>query len=80
VDHVLVGAIGARPPCGPGVETIILMNGATMRIMHKALPTNDRKQRRPDITRARTPLHREPKALLDEGLVKTVDYFRRKIG
>jgi dTDP-glucose 4,6-dehydratase len=60
-------------------ETIIRMTGATSRIIYKPLPTDDPKQRRPDITRARTLLKWEPKVALDQGLVKTIEYFRTKI-
>ena len=41
---------------------------------------DDPKQRRPDITRARTRLGWEPKVDLAEGLVKTIEYFRTKVG
>jgi len=61
-------------------ETIIRMTGAKSRIVYKPLPTDDPKQRRPDITRARTLLHWEPKVQLEEGLVKTIEYFRTKVG
>jgi len=61
-------------------ETIIRMTGAKSRIIYKPLPTDDPKQRRPDITRARTLLHWEPKVQLEEGLVKTIEYFRMKVG
>jgi dTDP-glucose 4,6-dehydratase len=60
-------------------ETIIRMTGAKSRIVYKALPTDDPKQRRPDITRARTLLGWEPKVALEEGLVKTIEYFRTKV-
>jgi dTDP-glucose 4,6-dehydratase len=60
-------------------ETIIRMTGATSRIIYKPLPTDDPKQRRPDITRARTLLGWEPKVQLEEGLVKTIEYFRTKV-
>jgi dTDP-glucose 4,6-dehydratase len=61
-------------------KTIIKMTGAKSRIVYKPLPTDDPKQRRPDITRARTLLGWEPKVHLDEGLVKTIEYFRTKVG
>jgi dTDP-glucose 4,6-dehydratase len=61
-------------------ETIIRMTGAKSRIIYKPLPVDDPKQRRPDITRARTLLGWEPKVALDEGLVKTIEYFRTKVG
>src|SRR6266699_309418 len=59
-------------------RTIIRMTGSKSKIVYKPLPTDDPKQRRPDITRARTLLKWEPKVDLDAGLVKTIDYFRRK--
>src|SRR5437588_197855 len=61
-------------------ETIIRMTGSKSRIVSKPLPTDDPKQRRPDITRARTLLGWEPKVALEEGLVKTIDYFKAKVG
>ena len=45
----------------------------------RPLPENDPKQRRPDITRARTLLGWEPKVSLEEGLAPTVAYFRREL-
>jgi dTDP-glucose 4,6-dehydratase len=60
-------------------ETIIRMTGSKSRIIYKPLPTDDPKQRRPDITRARTLLGWEPKVQLEEGLTKTIDYFRTKV-
>ena len=60
-------------------ETIIRMTGSTSRIVYKPLPTDDPKQRRPDITRARTLLGWEPKVQLEQGLVKTIEYFRTKV-
>ena len=39
-------------------------------------PVDDPRQRRPDITRARTKLGWEPRVGLEEGLQKTLDYFR----
>jgi len=61
-------------------ETIIKMTGSKSRLVYKPLPTDDPKQRRPDITRARTRLGWEPKVALEEGLVKTIEYFRTKVG
>jgi dTDP-glucose 4,6-dehydratase len=60
-------------------ETIIRMTGSTSQIIYTPLPTDDPKQRRPDITRARTILNWEPKVQLEEGLVKTIEYFRKKV-
>jgi dTDP-glucose 4,6-dehydratase len=60
-------------------RTIIEMTGATSRIVYKPLPTDDPKVRRPDITRARTLLNWHPKVALEEGLAKTIEYFRTKV-
>jgi dTDP-glucose 4,6-dehydratase len=60
-------------------DTIIRMTGSTSKVIYKPLPTDDPKQRRPDITRARTLLKWEPKVDLEEGLVKTIEYFRTKV-
>ncbi len=50
--------------------------GGGGKIVFKPLPEGDPKQRRPDITRAKTLLGWEPRVPLDEGLAKTVAYFR----
>ena len=58
---------------------IIEMTGSRSRIIYKPLPEDDPKVRQPDITRARTLLGWEPKVSLEEGLSKTIDYFRSKV-
>jgi dTDP-glucose 4,6-dehydratase len=58
---------------------IITMTGATSKIVYRPLPTDDPRVRQPDITRARTLLSWEPKVPLEEGLVKTIEYFRTKV-
>jgi dTDP-glucose 4,6-dehydratase len=59
-------------------RTIIRLVGSTSQIVYRPLPVDDPRQRRPDITRARTLLGWEPRVGLEEGLLKTVDYFRNK--
>jgi dTDP-glucose 4,6-dehydratase len=61
-------------------EKIVALTGSKSRIVEKPLPVDDPKVRQPDITRARTLLGWEPKVALDEGLGKTIDYFRMKLG
>ena len=61
-------------------RTVIRLVASTSRIVYRPLPIDDPKQRRPDITRARTLLKWEPKVGLEEGLLKTVDYFKGKVG
>jgi len=58
---------------------IIRATGSRSRITFQPLPQDDPRQRRPDITRARTILGWEPAVDLEQGLVKTIDYFRRKL-
>jgi dTDP-glucose 4,6-dehydratase len=60
-------------------KMIIQMTGSRSQIIYKPLPTDDPKVRQPDITRARTLLGWEPKVELEEGLVKTIEYFRTKV-
>ena len=59
-------------------ELIIAMTGSKSRIIYKPLPTDDPKVRQPDITRARTLLGWEPKVALEQGLGRTIEYFREK--
>jgi dTDP-glucose 4,6-dehydratase len=58
-------------------EEIIAATGSKSKIVHKPLPQDDPKQRRPDITRAQTLLKWEPQVTLAEGLKSTIEYFRR---
>src|SRR5688572_15425293 len=60
-------------------RTIIRLVGSRSRIVYKPLPVDDPKQRRPDITRARTLLRWDPAVGLEEGLTKTVSYFESKL-
>ena len=59
-------------------RTVIRLIGSTSRIVYRPLPVDDPRQRRPDITRARTLLHWKPTVDLEEGLLKTIDYFRQR--
>jgi dTDP-glucose 4,6-dehydratase len=59
-------------------RTIIRLIGASSKIIYRPLPVDDPKQRRPDITRARTLLGWEPKVGLEEGLTKAIAYFKTK--
>jgi UDP-glucuronate decarboxylase len=58
-------------------ETIIALIGSSSRIVHRPLPEDDPKQRRPDISKAQAILHWQPKTSLRDGLVKVVVYFER---
>ena len=61
-------------------EAIKTITGSAADIAYKPLPVDDPRVRQPDITRARTILNWEPAVSLDEGLSRTVDYFRTKLG
>ncbi|HVF80495.1 MAG TPA: UDP-glucuronic acid decarboxylase family protein [Flavisolibacter sp.] len=57
-------------------EEILELTGHKGNITYKPLPTDDPKQRQPDITKARTLLNWEPKVSRAEGLKKTYEYFK----
>jgi dTDP-glucose 4,6-dehydratase len=61
-------------------ERIVALTGSPSRIVERPLPVDDPKVRQPDITRARTLLGWEPKVPLEEGLPRTLAYFRSKLG
>jgi dTDP-glucose 4,6-dehydratase len=61
-------------------ERIVALTGSRSRIVERPLPVDDPRVRQPDITRARTLLGWEPKVPLDEGLPRTLEYFKRKLG
>ncbi|WP_288934093.1 UDP-glucuronic acid decarboxylase family protein [Sphingomonas sp. GV3] len=58
-------------------EKVIAITGSKSEISYLPLPQDDPKQRRPDITRAQEILGWQPTIALDEGLQKTIDYFRQ---
>ena len=55
--------------------SVIEMTGSPSRVVHRALPDDDPKQRRPDISRANELLGWSPKVRIEAGLAKTIDYF-----
>jgi dTDP-glucose 4,6-dehydratase len=57
-------------------EMIIRLAGSKSRIGHRELPVDDPKQRRPDISRARELLGWQPEVSLEDGLRRTLEYFR----
>jgi UDP-glucuronate decarboxylase len=61
-------------------ELTLKLVGGRSKIVHKALPPDDPKQRRPDITLAKQVLKWEPQVALEEGLQRTIGYFRTRIG
>ena len=57
-------------------KKIIELTNSTSTIVHKPLPTDDPKVRRPDSTKATSLLNWAPEVNLDDGLKKTIDWFR----
>jgi dTDP-glucose 4,6-dehydratase len=60
-------------------QRIIRLTGSSSTLVHEPLPVDDPKQRRPDITRARTLLGWEPRVSLEDGLAETIRFFQAKI-
>jgi len=60
-------------------RAIIRLTGSRSRLVNRPLPEDDPKVRQPDITRARTLLKWEPKVGLEEGLTRTLEYFKTQI-
>ncbi len=57
-------------------QTIVRLAGSKSTIEFRELPVDDPKQRRPDISRARSLLGWEPRVALEDGLGRTLEYFR----
>ncbi len=61
-------------------DIVVELTGTASPIVHRDLPVDDPKVRRPDITRARTMLGWEPRVDVRAGVARTIEYFRRVIG
>jgi UDP-glucuronate decarboxylase len=61
-------------------KKVLALAGSDSPIEHHPLPSDDPVRRRPDITRARELLGWEPAVPLDDGLAKTIGYFRGAVG
>ncbi len=60
-------------------EKVIKLTGSKSKIVFKELPQDDPTRRKPDITKARNLIHWEPEVQLEEGLQKTIAYFRETL-
>jgi dTDP-glucose 4,6-dehydratase len=60
-------------------DAIIRSTKSKSKIVHKPLPQDDPKQRKPDIAKANKILKWEPRVPLAEGMKKTIAYFKRKV-
>ncbi len=56
-------------------RTIIRLTGSRSRLVFERLPSDDPRQRQPDISRAREVLGWEPSTRLEDGLLHTIEYF-----
>jgi dTDP-glucose 4,6-dehydratase len=57
-------------------DRVLALTGSASVVVHRPLPEDDPRVRQPDITRAREQLHWEPRVSLDEGLSRTIAFFR----
>ncbi len=58
-------------------ETVLRLTGSASTLIHKPLPSDDPKQRCPDITRAKNELNWQPTVTLEDGLRETIAYFKQ---
>ena len=60
-------------------KLIIKLTNSSSKIIYKPLPLDDPSQRQPDISLAEKELNFKPKVDIEEGLIKTIEYFKKKI-
>ena len=60
-------------------QKIIELTNSKSEIVFKSLPSDDPKQRKPDISKAKSKLGWEPKVNLEDGLIKTIDWVEYKL-
>ena len=60
-------------------KLIIKLTNSNSKIIYKPLPSDDPSKRQPDITLAKKELNFEPKVDIEEGLIKTIEYFKNKL-
>ena len=60
-------------------DRVLTLVGGKSKLVFKPLPGDDPKQRQPDISIAKSTLGWEPKVSLDDGLARTIDYFRQQL-
>jgi UDP-glucuronate decarboxylase len=61
-------------------QLVLKLTGSKSPLKHEPLPADDPKQRCPDITKAKTLLDWSPKVPLEEGLQKTIPYYKQELG
>jgi UDP-glucuronate decarboxylase len=58
-------------------ENVLRLTKSKSKLVRMPLPADDPKQRKPDITKAKTVLGWEPKVQLEDGLKETIAYFKK---
>jgi len=58
-------------------ETVLKLSGSKSKIVHEPLPSDDPKQRQPNIELAKSKLGWQPKVNLEDGLKETIAYFKK---
>ncbi len=61
-------------------DMVLEITGSSSELVFEALPVDDPRQRKPDLTRTRAELGWEPKIALREGLTQTAEFFRTRLG
>ncbi|MBA3811494.1 MAG: SDR family oxidoreductase [Caulobacteraceae bacterium] len=82
--EAVVGPVNMGSPVettiGELARIVIDMTGSRSRIVHRPLPIDDPRRRRPDISKAQASLGWRPQISLRDGLARTIAYFEREIG
>ena len=83
-EHEVTGPINLGPPGEFAIkelaEKVLQQTGARSELIFEPLPEDDPMQRQPDISRAKAVLDWTPTIALDQGLEKTIAYFRERLG
>jgi len=78
-EEGFIGPVNLGNPCETSIlqfaELIIKLSNSNSKIIHKPLPSDDPCRRKPDISLAKEKLNWEPKVPVEEGLMKTIEYF-----
>ena len=81
MDSDVVGPVNLGNPAELTVEglsrEVLRLTGSRSTVTHEPVPPDDPRQRQPDITLARRALGWEPKVGLEQGLTRTIEYFRK---
>ena len=79
-EKSFIGPVNIGNPCEFTIiklaETILKLSKSKSKIIHKLLPSDDPRQRQPNIELAKTKLGWEPKITLEDGLRETIQYFK----